>query len=121
MEHEALNPLTNSIQLEGTLTGIRKISYTPGGIPVATLELEHLSSHADIIPLRRLELKMVVVVFDSLADLTAQFSAGTRVRIHGRLNQKRWIRENKVRWGPVEVIATAVDRLYSEENPVAQA
>lgn len=103
--------LENQVRLEGTLAKSCEVRYTPSGVMVATLELEHTSEVADADPIKRLELKMPVVSFGALAEVCAALPQGACVRVVGRLNQKRWIRENRIRWGQVEVIATSLEVL----------
>lgn len=107
---------TNHVELEGTLAKPCDLRYTPTGIAVATLELDHTSSYPDTAPLKRMELKIVVVAFDTLADQCAALVSGTRLRFRGRLNQKRWIRDERIRWGQVELIATAMETMAPEEQ-----
>ncbi|MBF0435443.1 MAG: single-stranded DNA-binding protein [Magnetococcales bacterium] len=108
--------LTNHVELEGTLAKPCDLRYTPTGIAVATLELDHVSSYSDTAPLKRMELKIVVIAFDSLADQCAVLVAGTRLKFRGRLNQKRWIRDERIRWGQVELIATAMETMGPGTN-----
>ncbi|MBF0415752.1 MAG: single-stranded DNA-binding protein [Magnetococcales bacterium] len=108
--------LTNHVELEGTLAKPCDLRYTPTGIAVATLELDHVSNHPDTAPLKRMELKIVVIAFDSLADQCAVLVAGTRLKFRGRLNQKRWIRDERIRWGQVELIATAMETMGQGTN-----
>jgi len=108
--------LANQVQLDGTLAGSCEIRRTPTGLSVATLELEHESHFFDTGPIKRLELKVPVVMFDTLAERCAELPAGTRIRVIGRLNQKRWIRDNRIRWGQVELIATAWDILPAPQD-----
>ncbi|MBF0146620.1 MAG: single-stranded DNA-binding protein [Magnetococcales bacterium] len=98
----------NELHLEGTLAKSCELRHTPTGLAVATVELEHTSGYSDIAPLQRLELNIPVVLFDTLADLYGDLAAGTRISVIGRLNQKRWIRDDRIRWGQVEVIATSL-------------
>ncbi|MBF0110687.1 MAG: single-stranded DNA-binding protein [Magnetococcales bacterium] len=110
---EPFTPWVNEVRLEGTLTCPCAVRTTPTGLSVAVAELDHAAEFPDTTPVKRLELKISVVLFDTLADRCAGLAAGTPVRIVGRLNQKRWIRDNRIRWGQVEIIATAMETISS--------
>lgn len=108
----------NQVSLEGILAKNCQVRYTPSGLPVTTLELEHSSNLPDTGPIKRLELQIPVVTFDTLAEQCAELPAGTRIRVIGRLNQKRWIRDNRIRWGQVEIIATAIEIRHPQPSHV---
>lgn len=116
IDQDLQSRLDNQVFLEGTLARSCQVSHTPSGLSVTTLELEHSSNFPDTGPIKRLELQIPVVMFDTLAEQCAELPAGTRIRVIGRLNQKRWIRDNRIRWGQVEIIATTVEILPSQQK-----
>lgn len=95
----------NRVNLEGVLLEPAKYRVTPSGRPVSTLELEHVSRSHGTEPVERLELRIPVLAMGLLAEESRGFPVGTRLRVEGRLNQKRWIRDEKVRWGRTELVA----------------
>lgn len=101
----------NSVELEGRLIEPVDFRVTPAGRAVATLELEHLSTHDDPEPGLRLEARMVVVAMGPLAERYRACAVGSRLRVQGRLNQKRWIRDDRVRWGRLELLAREIQRV----------
>lgn len=98
----------NFAVVEGTLTQPADWRVTPGGVPVARMELEHLSTPQELAPLNRLELRIPVLAMGDLAERCRTYPPGARLRAEGRLNQKRWIRDGKTRWGAVELVARSV-------------
>lgn len=101
----------NSLELAGRLIAPVDFRVTPAGRAVATLELEHLSIHDDPEPGLRLEAHMVVIAMGALAEQYRACAVGTTLHVQGRLNQKRWIRDERVRWGRLELLATRIQRL----------
>lgn len=102
---------SNHTVLEGVLTQTSEWRVTPGGLPMLRLELEHLSTPLDLAPLERVELRLPIVALGELAETCRHIPPGTRLRIVGVLNQKRWIRDGKTRWGAVELVARSILRL----------
>ncbi|MBF0368232.1 MAG: single-stranded DNA-binding protein [Magnetococcales bacterium] len=118
---EALEPL-NQASLEGVLCKAVKIRVTPAGRPVARFELEHIARTQHAATGERMALRMTVVAIGSLAEACRRLTAGTRLLVHGQLNQKRWIREGQVRWGRAELVALEIlpqpqDGEESESGP----
>ncbi|MBF0417580.1 MAG: single-stranded DNA-binding protein [Magnetococcales bacterium] len=103
----------NSVELAGRLIEPVDFRVTPAGRAVATLELEHLSIHDDPEPGLRLEARMVVVAMGALAEQYRACAVGTTLRVQGRLNQKRWIRDDRIRWGRLELLAIQIQQLSS--------
>ncbi|MBF0164056.1 MAG: single-stranded DNA-binding protein [Magnetococcales bacterium] len=101
----------NSVELEGRLIEPVDFRVTPAGRSVATLELEHLSIHDDPEPGLRLEARMVVVAMGALAERYRACAVGSMLRVQGRLNQKRWIRDDRIRWGRLELLAREIQRV----------
>lgn len=107
----------NHVFLEGVLTLEAKVRLTPSGESVATLELEHASESHDTLPIKRMELKITVLLLGQLAEACRGLPEGSVVKVQGRLNQKRWIRDNRVRWGKTELIANQLDVLFQPPSP----
>jgi len=101
-------PAANEVLLEGRLLGPVEYRVTPGGRAVASFELEHLSCHAQPDSGLRLEMRLPVMALGALAERCRVFSPGCLLRVTGRLNQKRWIRDGQVRWGRVELFALGI-------------
>ncbi|MEO5339081.1 MAG: hypothetical protein H7837_00990 [Magnetococcus sp. MYC-9] len=81
---------------------------TPAGRLVAHLCMEHLSQESAVDPLQRIELRMPVLALGPLAEQCRPLTQGTPLHVEGCLNQKRWIRDGKVRWGPTELLAQRI-------------
>ncbi|MEO5333128.1 MAG: single-stranded DNA-binding protein [Magnetococcus sp. YQC-5] len=101
----------NHSVLEGILLQPVEYRVTTTGRPVLFLELEHLSRHEDPDPLLRLEVRMTVMTMGKLAEQCRSLVPGSALRVTGRLNQKRWVRDGKVRWGRIELAAIDVQKL----------
>ncbi len=96
----------NRVDLSGVLVAPPELRVTPSGLTVATLELQHLSREGAAGPAQSLELRIPVVAIGPLAEPCRRLAVGTALEVEGRLNQKRWIRDGKVRWGRTELLAT---------------
>ncbi len=105
VQTDGSHPFANRTVLEGTLLKSGDYRLTAAGRPILSLELEHLSQYDDPEPALRLELRMTVVVVGVLAELHRRLPLGSVLRVTGRLNQKRWVRDGKVRWGVIELVA----------------
>ena len=104
----------NTVTLEGTLVTAPEFRYTPSGRLVASLEVEHCSQEGIGDRTRRIELRIPVQALDALAERCRPLVQGVVLRLEGTLNQKRWIRDGRVRWGKTELLAkeiTPLDRL----------
>ena len=102
--------VANRVVLEGVLLKTAEFRFTPAGRPVATLELEHRSWAVGMEPALKLELHIPVVAVGPLAEWCRRLVVGDRLRVDGRLNQRRWIRDGKVRWGRTELVARDIRR-----------
>ncbi|MEO5378405.1 MAG: single-stranded DNA-binding protein [Magnetococcus sp. DMHC-6] len=114
------NP-TNQTILQGMLSVPVDMRYTPTGRPVARFALEHTSVVQDLAPLERLEVRMDVIAVGATAEGCRHLNIGQFLYVKGRLNQKRWLRNGKVRWGKTELVAldiqtTAPPSLNPPEN-----
>lgn len=115
MPKPAITPQTsaNWIILEGILISSPEFRYTPAGRLLASLEVEHVSLESGADNPRRIELRIPVLALGTLAELCRLLSQGTQIRVEGSLNQKRWIRDGKVRWGRTEILAQNIKSLDS--------
>ena len=108
----------NRVVLEGVLTALPEFRMTPAGRLVAHLRMEHLSQEPGTNPPQRIELRMAVLALGRLAEQCRPLAQGTSLLVEGRLNQKRWIRDGKVRWGETELLAQQI-RCLSQDGAVA--
>lgn len=106
----------NRVTLDGVVATEVLLRVTPAGCRVASFTLAHASAVHDLDPLPRLELNLPVMALGRLADQALALAPGSRVRIQGRLNQKRWTRSGKTRWGAVELVV--LDLLPLESEPL---
>ncbi|MBF0624232.1 MAG: single-stranded DNA-binding protein [Magnetococcales bacterium] len=95
----------NRAVVEGVLLEPVRLRNTPRGTLVAELVLAHAREVSDLPPITRCELQMTVVAVGSLAEACRNWAPGIPLRVSGRLNQRRWIRDGRTRWGPVELVA----------------
>lgn len=95
--------------LEGVLITPVDYRVTATGRPLLWMELEHLSCHEQPDPELRLEVRMPVLAVGALADRWRSLTPGCRLRVTGRLNQKRWVKDGKIRWGQMELVALEID------------
>lgn len=95
----------NRMVLEGMLMELPEFRVTPAGRLVASLEVEHVSLESGVTDPQRIELRMSVLALGVLAERCRSFLQGTPLCVEGSLNQKRWIRDGKVRWGRTELLA----------------
>ncbi|MEO5364262.1 MAG: single-stranded DNA-binding protein [Magnetococcus sp. DMHC-8] len=98
----------NHVVLEGTLAAAPEFRVTPAGRLVAHLHLEHLSQGRGTEQAQRLELRLPVLALGPLAERCRLLSQGTLLHVEGSLNQKRWVRDGKVRWGVTELLACRI-------------
>lgn len=108
------SPSLNQVRLEGRIVAPVDFRVTPTGRALLWIELEHLSCHEQPDPALRYEVRMPVLALGSLAERWRTLTPGCRLRVTGRLNQKRWVRDNKVRWGRLELVALEIT---PQDNP----
>ncbi len=109
----------NHTVLEGTLATEPEFRCTPAGRLVAHLHLDHASGGSDGDPLQRIELHLPVLALGPLAERCRPLAPGTTLHVEGRLNQKRWIRDGKVRWGQTELLAHQIRPMEPDHGSVA--
>lgn len=101
----------NQTTLDGVVLQPAEFRFTPSGRPVAKLMVEHISNTINPAPIEQLELRMPVVALGDLAEKYRDIAPGQSIRVAGSLNQKRWIRDGKVRWGKTELFANTIQLL----------
>ncbi|MBF0583705.1 MAG: single-stranded DNA-binding protein [Magnetococcales bacterium] len=107
----------NHVVLEGRLAFSPEFRFTPAGRLVAHLQLEHVSQGGEGDPPPRIELQLPVLALGLLAEQCRPLAQGDALRVEGTLNQKRWIRDGKVRWGQTELLARQIGPPDSVEMP----
>ncbi|MBF0401843.1 MAG: single-stranded DNA-binding protein [Magnetococcales bacterium] len=105
----------NHVVLEGRLAKLPEFRFTPAGRLVAHLQLEHVSQGGEGDPPPRIELQLPVLALGPLAERCRPLIPGDALHVEGTLNQKRWIRDGKVRWGQTELLAHQIRPLDSAE------
>ncbi|MBF0445430.1 MAG: single-stranded DNA-binding protein [Magnetococcales bacterium] len=103
--------LINQTILHGMVIQPAEFRFTPTGREVATLIVEHVSETEQSAPIQHLELRMPIIALGDLAQICRDITVGQNIRVEGSLNQKRWIRDGKVRWGKTELFATKIQLL----------
>lgn len=98
-----LDALVNQVVLDGVLVEPPILRATPNGRSVLALELEHET--LDSLSGQRTACHIAVVALDQLAEFGRSLKMGEYLRVTGRLDQRRWIREGKTRWGRMELVA----------------
>ncbi|MBF0284263.1 MAG: single-stranded DNA-binding protein [Magnetococcales bacterium] len=102
----------NRVILEGILDEPPALKSTPSGGWIAKLVLVHHSRQGD----RIWALRLPVTATGKLAEFCRTLPSGQRLRVVGALDQKRWMREGRTRWGGVELTAESVERLETLEQ-----
>ncbi len=102
-----LPPRANQLILAGTLADEPEFRFTPSGRLLACLTVEHLSQQEGGTA-QRIEVRMGVLALGALAEWCRSLHPGQLLQVEGRLNQKRWIRDDKIRWGQVELWAERI-------------
>ncbi len=116
LQAESARLVANQALLEGCLLAPVDYRVTATGRPVLWMELEHLSRHDQPDPSLHLEVRMPVMALGELADRCRTLQPGCRLRVTGRLNQKRWVRDDKIRWGRLELVALEI-RVLTAPDP----
>ena len=107
----------NYVVLEGILIAPPVLRTTPAGRLMASMEIEHASLESGIDHPQRIALRMPVLALDAVAEGCRLFCQGAFLSVEGWLNQKRWIRDEKVRWGKTELLAQRVTLLSPQKLP----
>ncbi|MBF0182956.1 MAG: single-stranded DNA-binding protein [Magnetococcales bacterium] len=114
----SLPPRDNQVVLQGNLAEAPEFRFTPTGRLLASLILEHFSRHEES-EAQRIELRLTVTALGDLAEWCRTLHPGSVLHVEGRLNQKRWIRDGRIRWGQTELLAAHI-RLLQEGAGAAQ-
>lgn len=93
----------NQVVLDGILVEPPVLRATPNGRSVVSLEVEH--DTLDPRSGQRTAVHITVIALDQLAEYGRTLPVGASVRVVGSLDQRRWIREGKTRWGRMELLA----------------
>lgn len=101
----------NRVVLEGVLAASPEFRMTPAGRLVAHLHIEHVSQGSEGEHPPRIELRMPVLALGLLAEQCRPLAQGSLLYVEGTLNQKRWIRDGKIRWGETELLAHHIKRM----------
>ncbi len=75
----------NEVRLTGTIASREALRYTPAGIPVLTLSLEHASGQVEAEVPRRVELHIEAMVIGELARRMERLQVGQPVSVRGFL------------------------------------
>ncbi|MBF0189580.1 MAG: single-stranded DNA-binding protein [Magnetococcales bacterium] len=111
-----LSPAANQVLLEGQLLASVDYRVTPTGRPVLFLEIEHDSRHEQPDSSLSFQARMPVMALGELAARCRSLTPGCTLRVSGRLNQKRWVKDGKVRWGRLELVAMEI-RMLAAADP----
>lgn len=106
----------NQVVLDGTLLEAAEFRHTPAGTAVAQFQVEHHADITDLPPLAQLSCRLTVVALGPLAEECRGRFPGVRVRVHGVLNQKQWLRGGVTRWGGLELVARALQWLPTPDE-----
>lgn len=78
----------NSFEIDGVLTELGQLRYSPGGVPVQMGRIEHRSGQAEAGLPRSVELEMQVVAVGAVASVLAAARLGSAARFTGFLAAK---------------------------------
>lgn len=120
MDRPQPSPWENRVVLEGVLTETGDLRVTPSGLEVVTLTVEHLSARQDLPPLERLAVQMQAVACGVLAGQVKSLLPGSRIRLEGSLNQRRFLRRGKISWGRLELQLKGVRLLAEPANQAGE-
>ncbi len=82
-------PPVNQLVLQASLVGLSAARYTPAGIPVADVLLEHESSQVESDQPRRVQLQLRGVAFGVLAERLRTQPMGVGLQFEGFLANNR--------------------------------
>ncbi|MBF0124046.1 MAG: single-stranded DNA-binding protein [Magnetococcales bacterium] len=103
--------LANELVLGGLLLEPAEMRTTPSGQVVARLEIAHHCHDGTLPPLQEWAVRMTVLAIGPLAERCRSLFPGAKIRVVGRLNQKRWLRDGQTRWGKMELVAREIETL----------
>jgi primosomal replication protein N len=83
------SPAGNLLQLSASVVQAQSLRYTPAGIPVINLVLEHESTITELDTPRLVKLQLKAVAFGAQAETLARQGLETVCRFHGFLANAR--------------------------------
>nr|CRH04503.1 putative Single-strand binding protein/Primosomal replication protein [Candidatus Magnetococcus massalia] len=98
----------NDVVLSGLVVTAPDLRYTPAGTAIAQWELEHHSQVTDLPPLQGVALRIQLIAAGALAQECQLLHIGDRIKVRGRLNQKRHQRSEETRWGKLELVVRQI-------------
>jgi primosomal replication protein N len=75
----------NRFEVQGLISELSPLRYTPAGVPVLEFLLSHESEVTEAGQLRRIALSLVVVAMGDLAQMAGTMRLGSKVRLQGFL------------------------------------
>jgi primosomal replication protein N len=75
----------NRFEVQGLISELSPLRYTPAGVPVLEFLLSHESEVTEAGQLRRISLSLVVVAMGDLAQMAGTMRLGCKVRLQGFL------------------------------------
>ena len=86
MDRPEVNGLAvNRFEVQGLISELSPLRYTPAGVPVLEFLLSHESEVTEAGQLRRIALSLVVVAMGDLAQMAGTMRLGCKVRLQGFL------------------------------------
>ena len=86
MDRPEVNGLAvNRFEVQGLISELSPLRYTPAGVPVLEFLLSHESEVTEAGQLRRIALSLVVVAMGDLAQMAGMMRLGSKVRLQGFL------------------------------------
>ena len=79
----------NHLQIDAAVVEREILRYTPAGIPILAVLLQHQSSVTEAGLARQVEMSLPAVVAGTLTDAVQRLALGEIVRMHGFLAPKR--------------------------------
>jgi len=83
------SPAGNQLQLLAAVVQVQNLRYTPAGIPVINLVLEHESTLAELDTPRLVKLQLKAVAFGTQAETLSRQGLESVCRFHGFLANAR--------------------------------
>jgi primosomal replication protein N len=80
--------VTNRCELDGRIVAIEPLRYTPAGIPIVRMTIEHASEQIEAGMPRQVGLEIGCVLTDAQARLAKQATLGAKVSIEGFIAPK---------------------------------
>lgn len=75
----------NRLEVQGLISELSPLRYTPAGVPVLEFLLSHESEVIEAGQPRRIALNLIVVAMGDLAQMAGMMSLGSNVRLQGFL------------------------------------